>query len=167
MIVFVLPIALSAKTPAAEAVDKVTASAPMTPDRAAVPVMSWDVAAVVPSYTLLFAVMPVTESALAVMFAVAVGCARVYRPACAPPRRVPVAVTVLPLATVLSPKAPVAPALLMVTVSPLTTPFRVALVKFNVAVVDRSYSLLAAVMPEMVRAFAVTTNVWVTLVAAL
>ena len=167
VMIFPVPFALLANTPVADDVDSVTASAPMTPARAADPLMRREVAAVVPSYTLLLAVMPVTVRVFAVMFAVAVGWVSVYRPACAPASKVPVAVTVLPLPTVLVPKAPVEPALLMVTVSPLTTPFKVALVKSRVAVVDLSYSLLAPVMPEMVRAFAPTTNVCVTLVAAL
>ena len=90
-----------------------------------------------------------------------------YRDACAPPRTTPLAVTVLPFATVLSANAPVAPEESMLTVSPLTTPLSVAAVKLRVAVVDRSYSLFEAVMPEMVRALVATTNVCVTLVAAL
>ena len=47
----------------------------------------------------------------------------------------PAIVTVLPVPTLLSLKVPVAPAVFKVTVSPLTTPTRAALVVFSVAVV--------------------------------
>ena len=66
-IVFVANVAV------AEVVDNVTASAPITPESAAEPLISREVAAVVPSYSLLLAVMPVTVSAFAVMFAVVDG----------------------------------------------------------------------------------------------
>ena len=54
---------------------------PITPFSAAEPLFRSDVAAVVESYTLLLAVMPVIVSAFAVMLAVAVGCVTVYREA--------------------------------------------------------------------------------------
>ena len=68
---------LSANVAVADEVDNVTPSAPMTPERAAEPLIRREVAVVVPSYSLLLAVMPVTVRAFAVMFAVAVGCVTV------------------------------------------------------------------------------------------
>ena len=65
--------ALSANVAVAEAVESVTASAPITPESAAAPLMRREVAAVVLSYSLLLAVMPVTVRAFAVMLARAVG----------------------------------------------------------------------------------------------
>ena len=60
-----------ANVPTAVEVDNVTVSPAMTPTSEALPVFK--VAVVLASYTLLFAVMPVTVKALAVMFAVEVG----------------------------------------------------------------------------------------------
>ena len=68
----------SANVAVAEAVDRVTESPDTTPDNAALPLLRSDVADVVPSYTLLLAVMPVTVSNLVVMRPVViVGCTRV------------------------------------------------------------------------------------------
>ncbi len=67
----------------------------------------------------------------------------------------PDTVTVLAVPTFLSAKTPVAPAVLSVTVSPDSTPTRAAPATFNVAVVVRSYTLLLAVTPVTVSAFAV------------
>ena len=74
--------------------------------------------------------------------------------------------TVLPLATVLSANVAVAPEESMVTVSLPTTPTNDALVNEGVADVLRSYSLLAAVMPEMVSVLVVTVKLCDTSVAA-
>ena len=74
--------------------------------------------------------------------------------------------TVFDVPTVLSAKVAVAPDESMVTVSPLTTPTSVAPVNDGVALVERSYSLLAAVMPVIVSVFVVTAKLWVTSVAA-
>ena len=58
----------------------------------------------------------------------------------------PETVTVLPLPTLASAKAPVAEAVLRVTESPETTPARAALPVLSVAVVLPSYTLLEAVI---------------------
>jgi hypothetical protein len=63
-----------AKVPIAPAVFKVAASPAMTPTRTALPV--FNVAVVLPSYVLLFAVIPVTVRDLEVMLAVVVGSVR-------------------------------------------------------------------------------------------
>ena len=75
--------------------------------------------------------------------------------------------TVLLVPTFLLANVAVAPDESIVTVSPLITPTSEALVNDGVAATAASYSLLAAVMPEMVSVFVATTNVCVTLVAAL
>ena len=59
-----VPMFLSAKAPAAEALFRVTVSPPTTPTRAALSVSS--VAVVVPSYVLFAEVIPLTVSSLAV-----------------------------------------------------------------------------------------------------
>ena len=72
-IVTVLPVPtlLLSKVPTAEPVFSVTESPPTTPTRAAEPVLR--IAAVVPSYTLLSAVMPDTVRAFGMILAVGVG----------------------------------------------------------------------------------------------
>ena len=72
-----VPTVFVANVAVAPVVLNVTASAPITPLNAAEPLFNKDVAAVVASYTLLLAVMPVMVRAFAVMFAVAVGCVTV------------------------------------------------------------------------------------------
>ena len=56
-----VPALASAKAPAAEATLRVTLSLPTTPTKAALPVLR--VAVVLPSYTLLLAVIPLTVNA--------------------------------------------------------------------------------------------------------
>ena len=79
--VLLVPTVFDANVAVAPVVLSVTASRPITPFSAAEPLFRSDVAAVVESYTLLLAVMPVIVSAFAVMLAVAVGCVTVYREA--------------------------------------------------------------------------------------
>ena len=69
---------LSAKVAVALVVDKATLSPDTSPDNAAPPLFNKEVAAVLPSYTLLLAVIPVTESNLVVIRpVVTVGCTKV------------------------------------------------------------------------------------------
>ncbi len=75
MTVIPVPIEAEAKVPTAEAVLRVTVSPGTTPTNVA-PVV-FKVAEVVPSYCLLAAVIPVTVSDLATIFAVVVGSVRV------------------------------------------------------------------------------------------
>ena len=77
-------------------------------------------------------------SGAAVMFAVAVGSVSVYFDAWVPFSTTPVAVTVLPLATVLSAKLPTAAPELNPTESDPTTPVNVAEPNDTVADVPRS-----------------------------
>ena len=153
-----VPTVFDANVAVAPVVLSVTASMPITPFSAAEPLFRSDVAAVVASYTLLLAVIPVMVSAFAVMFAVVVGWVTVYRAACAPPSKTPAAVTVFEVPTVLSANVAVAPDESMVTVSLLTTPTSDAPVNDGVAFTDLSYSLLAAVMPVIVSVFVVTAK---------
>ena len=69
----------------------------------------------------------------------------------------PVMVTVLLVPTFLLSNVPVVDAVEMVTVSPEMTPTNAAVPRFSDAVVFWSYVLLLAVIPETVRAFAVTS----------
>ena len=73
VIVLLLPTFLSANVAVADAVDSVTASPETTPESAAEPLFRSVVAELLPSYTLLLAVMPVTVRVFAVIDAVVVG----------------------------------------------------------------------------------------------
>ena len=66
----------------------------------------------------------------------------------------PLTVTRMPLPTELVAKVPWAEPVWRFTVSPATTPTRDAEPRLRIAVVEASYSLFAAVMPETVRGFA-------------
>ena len=67
----------------------------------------------------------------------------------------PETVTVIPVPTDEVANAPTAEAVLRVTESPRTTPVRVAPLVFKATDVVPSYGLLAAVIPETVKFFAV------------
>ena len=69
--------------------------------------------------------------------------------------------TVLLVPTVFDANVAVAPVVLNVTASPLTTPFSAAdpLLRSDVAAVVESYTLLVAVMPLMVSPFCMTSAV--------
>ena len=68
------------------------------------------------------------------------------------------AVTVLPVATILLANEPVALDESIVTVSPLCTPTNDAEEREIVAATPRSYSVFVAVIPVMVSAFVATTK---------
>ncbi len=124
---------MSAKVPVAPVETRLTTSPDITPKRDALTVVK--VAVVVPSYTLLFAVAPVTVNPIEVILAVVVGCTKEYFPASAPLRVSPAIATILPGPTFLFTKLPVAPVVTRVTTSGPTTPTRTALPVFIVAVV--------------------------------
>ena len=130
-------------------------SSPATTPTSVAPVVS-TVASVVPSYTLLLAVMPVTVNGAGVMFAVVVRRGdRVVARVGTRQRQAGARSTVLPVPTFLLANAPVAPAVSSVDVVAGDHAGQVARRCRSMAAVVPSYTLLLAVMPVTVKGAAV------------